>query len=83
MTFDDVSTFFRRVTLNAVNGLFVPDQVTVTARSANGLETVQSVSVVDQVNITVATWTKATGEIKIVAISSDKISPTVNIAHAR
>ncbi len=75
MAFDGENTFFKRATLNAANGLSVPDQVTITARSANGLETVESVSVVDQVNITLATWTKATGVIRVVATSSDKINP--------
>jgi len=76
MTFDDASTFFKRATLNAANGLSVPDQVTVTATSTNGLQTVQDIDVVDDVRISLATWTKATGEIKVVAFSSDKISPT-------
>jgi len=73
---DGENTFFKRATLNAANGLSVPEKVTITATSLNGLETVQSVNVVDEVSITTATWTKATGEIKVVALTSDKISPS-------
>ncbi len=76
MDFDGDNTFFRRGTLNTTFGLSVPDQITITARSTNGLETVQAVDVVDQVDITAVTWTKATGVIKVVATSSDKVSPT-------
>ena len=75
MVFDGDSTFFKRAALNFNFGLSVPEQVTITATSAGGLETVQVVDVVDQVTITQATWT-APGVIKVVALTSDKIRST-------
>lgn len=75
MEFDGASTFFKRANLNPTNGLNVPDQVTITATSTNGLQTVQAVDVVDDVRISQATWIKATGTLTVVAFSSDKISP--------
>jgi len=74
MVFDGDSTFYKRATLNFNFGLSVPEQVTVTATSAGGLETVQAVNVVDQVTITQATW--APGVITVVALTSDKIRST-------
>ncbi|MER2512802.1 MAG: hypothetical protein ABTQ25_10400 [Nitrosomonas ureae] len=74
MVFDGENTFFKRAALNFNFGLSVPDQVTITATSAGGLETVQAVNVVDQVTITQATWTP--GVVKVVALTSDKIRST-------
>uniref|UniRef100_UPI0025CDF9E8 hypothetical protein n=1 Tax=uncultured Nitrosomonas sp. TaxID=156424 RepID=UPI0025CDF9E8 len=77
MEFDDASTFFKRANLSPTYGLSVPDQVTITATSTNGLQTVQTVDVIDDVRISQATWNKETKAIKVVAFSSDKISSAV------
>jgi len=78
MAFDGDNTFYKRANLNPTNGTNVPDQVTITATSSGGnFQTVQDVKVVDDVKISLATWTAATGAIKVVAFSSDKIAPSV------
>lgn len=80
MVFDGENTFFKRSALNRTFGTSIPDQLTVTATSAGGQTNEQLVNVVDQVNITQATWTSATDTLKVVATSSDRISPTVGPA---
>ncbi|WP_293005913.1 hypothetical protein [Nitrosomonas sp.] len=77
MAFDGGNTFFKRTFLNPANGPSVPDQVTITATSVGGFETVRDVNVVDDVRISLVTWTAATGAIRVVAFSSDKIDPSV------
>ncbi len=79
MASDGENTFFKRATLNAANSISIPNQLTVTATSLNGMSTVQVVNVVDQVNIETATWVKATGRLRVIAFSSDKIHPFTGV----
>ncbi len=74
MTFDNENTFFRRATLNATFGPSIPTQLTVIATNSSGQSTTQAISVVDQVSIQSAVWTPAAHTLKVIALSSDKIS---------
>ncbi|SFE22268.1 hypothetical protein [Nitrosomonas sp. Nm166] len=73
MTFDGESTFFKRATLNAANSDPMPAQVEIVATNASGDSTTKLVNVIDQVNITTATWSRSAQTLKVVAVSSDKI----------
>ncbi|SDY85734.1 hypothetical protein [Nitrosomonas sp. Nm33] len=75
MTFDGDKTFFKRGTFAALNNTPVPTQLTVTASNAAGSNT-QAVNVVDVVTIQSVSWAPKAQTLKVVAISSDKISPT-------
>ena len=74
MTFDGDDTFFKRASLNAANSNPMPAQVEITATSAGGLSTTKTISVIDQVDITTASWSKSAQTLKVVAVSSDKIA---------
>jgi hypothetical protein len=80
MAYDGNSTFYRRATLNAANSNPMPTQLTITAKSPNGLENTQIVSVIDQVDIQSAVWTKAAQTLKVIAFSSDKINANLGDA---
>lgn len=76
MTFDGVSTFYKRGAFPALNSTPVPTQLTVTATNESGLSTTKIVNVVDQVTIQSAAWAPVAQTLKVVAISSDKIALT-------
>ena len=76
MTNDGAGTFYRRATLNQTTSFSIPDQVTITATNSKG-STEKTVHLSDQVSIQSAIWTKATQRLKVVALSSDKIKPSV------
>ncbi len=80
MTYDGNSTFFKRALLNATYGLHIPTQVTVVATSDNGMFSTQAVNIIDQVSIQSVSWAAAAQTLKVVALSSDKISVSSGIA---